>query len=60
LPDVTRKQPGAQVALSVKFSNVSNIDLQWHNPEEHRGRASLRHLPVTESQALPPNLGSRI
>src|SRR5258706_14688597 len=42
------------------FWNVSNIDHRLREPEEHAASitvASYRHLPVTESVALPPNAG---
>jgi hypothetical protein len=42
----------------INFLNVSSIDHRLLNPGEHGGSitAPLRHLPVTESFALPPDL----
>ena len=39
------------------FLEVSCIDQQFRNSEEHAGyiTAPYRHLPVTESVALPPD-----
>jgi len=42
------------------FWNVSNIDHRLREPEEQAGSITVphyRHLPVTESVALPPNAG---
>jgi hypothetical protein len=42
----------------INFLNVSSIDQRLWNPGEHADfiTAPLRHLPVTESFALPPDI----
>jgi hypothetical protein len=58
----TQPGPGTDMAGPslpiINFLDVTNIDQQPWNPEEHAGSitAPLQRLPVTESFALPPDL----
>src|ERR1035437_1767249 len=52
--------PGFEMELVTLhlFQRLTNIDQRLRNSREHAGSitAPLRHLPVTESFALPPDL----